>query len=129
MVDDGATEISPHVHKTRFSFVTLIVCILLGSTVAPTSAQAELDLSIAKSLSSHALNEERKFLDQLKNRDRMIVLFEGDSWFDLPWTHTDLVDVFRHCGYTVISEAKRGDTLENMAYSNQLSDMVVQLRR
>ena len=54
---------------------------------------------------------------------------EGDSWFDLPWWDTDLEDVLRDAGYTVLSVADAGDTLENMAFNGQLTEIASELRR
>lgn len=51
-----------------------------------------------------------------------VVVAEGDSWFDLPWVYvqTDVLDcLHEYHGYKIESFARRGDTLENMAYGTE----------
>ena len=54
------------------------------------------------------------------------MILEGDSWFDLPGT--DVSDKFEELGYVVLSGAAHGDTLENMAFNEQLTQVVNQFR-
>ena len=122
-------NIPPRARKMQYPSAILALCLLLSSAFTCSSALSQVNLDVAKSLSSYAIEQEKNTAARLANPDRKIFLLEGDSWFALPWSNTDIEDVFEHCGYTVLSDANAGDTLENMAYSNQLSDLVVQLRR
>lgn len=73
-----------------------------------------------------AINEEKRNYNRIRDRDVLIV--EGDSWFSLPY-HADIAEGLEHLGYAVMSGAEPGDTLENMAFGGQLSEMVAQFRR
>ena len=109
--------------------VGFLLLLLLDSIAVPTAAQSQVDTSVAERLAVEALREEQHVDRRLRDHASNIILLEGDSWFDLPWPHTDIVDALEARELTVISVAERGDTLENMAYNDQLSDMIAQLRR
>ena len=75
----------------------------------------------AQRMSSGAVTVEKQ--KQGKREKHPILIVEGDSWFDLPWSHTDVSDVLEDREYAVMSKAKRGDTLEDMAFGNQLAEI------
>lgn len=58
-----------------------------------------------------------------------VVLAEGDSWFDYPWT--DVLEVLEDDhGYDVESLAHRGDRIEDMAYQDgQLGALIRRLEK
>ena len=93
----------------------LALLLFLGSIAVSEATQSPVDISVAERLADEALGKEEMLHQSLRNVNTKIVLLEGDSWFDLPWPHTDIADVLVNRGLTVISVAKRGDTLENMA--------------
>jgi hypothetical protein len=49
-----------------------------------------------------------------------VLVAEGDSWFDYPFY--DVLGDLENLGYDVESVAHRGDTVEGMAYTDQLDD-------
>ncbi len=53
-----------------------------------------------------------------------VLIAEGDSWFDYPFTDV-LNELEDHHGYDIESVSHKGDTIEEMAYSGgQLADLV-----
>lgn len=58
-----------------------------------------------------------------------VLLAEGDSWFDYPWTDV-LQELEDHHGYDVYSVARKGDRVEEMAYgAGQLVALTRQLEK
>lgn len=80
----------------------------------------------AKMLATQAINSEIRQLRRISNHEVPVLILEGDSWFDLPGT--DVSDKFEELGYVVLSGAAHGDTLENMAFNEQLTQVVNQFR-
>ena len=57
----------------------------------------------------------------------LMILAEGDSWFDYPFKK-DVADYLIQKGYAVHSLARRGDTLENMLYGKGYKKMELKLK-
>ncbi len=58
-----------------------------------------------------------------------VLIAEGDSWFDYPWTDV-LEEIEDRHGYDVEAVSNRGDTIEEMAYADgQLSKFVKKLEK
>lgn len=111
------------------AMMALLLCLDaggIGEAVAQDNVNIDDHVSGAKKLSMEAIAHEKKIHDRIQERD--VLILEGDSWFSLPY-HSDISEGLEELGYAVMSGANPGDTLENMAFGGQLSDMVAQFRR
>lgn len=98
----------------------------IGAVIAQDGIQIDNHLARAEALSLEAIEHERDNYKRIKEHNVLIV--EGDSWFKLP-LHADIPEELEDLGYAIMSGAEPGDTLENMAFGGQLSEMAAQFRR
>ena len=108
----------------------LFLC-LAGSSISDTIADDHLNLEPHMQNAHKSANEAIDFevAQHIGRTSRDILILEGDSWFDLPSTHYDLADALWERRYAVLSVAQHGDTLENMAFNGQLSEIAMQFRK
>lgn len=73
---------------------------------------------MTQALKRYKSAQKRKSTKRLKDVDfpkDLIIVSEGDSWFDYP-ARKDVLDFLIHKGFAIKRFSKYGDTLENMAY-------------
>ena len=113
-----------------FLFNTVVTLLVFFGFQSPSvfaqDPNVSLHLETARQLSDSAVRSQNEVRDSIDNYP--ILLLEGDSWFDLPWPHTDVADRLKNLNYAVVSLATHGDTLENMAFNGQLQELVAQFR-
>ena len=117
--------------KTFSPVLRMLVLLCFGFTYAEMANaephfEMEPHLEVARDLVNAAIETEKGRHYSL--RERPVVILEGDSWFDLPWFDYDIADALKQLGYEVMSVAARGDTLENVAFNGQLSEIATQFR-
>ena len=114
---------------TGIAMVT--ICISTGD-IGKATAQDKININInnhlvrAKEIAEKAIGNEKESYERMKSLD--VLILEGDSWFNLPF-HADIAEELENLNYAVMSGAEPGDTLENMAFGGQLSNMAAQFRR
>jgi len=83
---------------------------------------------IEKQIVDHAIEQVQRRMARRDQEERGVLVAEGDSWFDL--LRSDVLDELEDLGYEVESIAAAGDTVEEMAYSNdQLEALTRRLNR
>ena len=85
------------------------------------SAHAQLDGAIDRGVGfARAMDADARSSRSAIRGDGPLLLAEGDSWFDFPFTDV-LCELEDEHGYDVRSVAHKGDTIESMAYHGQLA--------